>query len=255
MRNLAKVLDAVQRLVDQKDEDEPSPALHEESSPLAIVQPIGNPGLRLIGIKSMSAGYAVADPFRESVGVITQTGKAIGRPDRADWTQATLSSVKELSEVARSLGCVIEFRLPSNGRQLGDVIAKIGPSTFKDVSASAYITGPTSVLATLERVGGATEMHCGIRLVEQSRKMVICKVASVDLVRGLGNFIYQQVLLHGVAQWLRHGFFLRTMEVMSFEVPKTGSILDTLNRIYDAGGSAWDSVDDPDTEITEMRRS
>ena len=36
-------------------------------------------------------------------------------------------------------------------------------------------------------------------------------------------------------------------------IRKKGSIRETLHRIYEAGGKAWDDIDDPDKFIREMR--
>lgn len=46
---------------------------------------------------------------------------------------------------------------------------------------------------------------------------------------------------------------LKYFTVTSFEPPKTGSIRDALSRIHQAGGKAWDGIDDPDAKIAEMR--
>lgn len=245
-RQLSRVLDAVQRLVEQADEPEPGVETSQEKLESASA-------LRLLDVRTSSAAYRVAAPKPENaLRVLRVTGKNIESPAENDWSAATLSSLKELSEVARSLGCQIEFRLPGDGRHAGDVIAKVGPETSEVVEASAFISGPTSVYATIQRVGGATEMHCGVYLHDQQR-MVICRVNSEELVRDLGHYIYKDVFLTGQATWLRHNFELKRLTINSFEPPKTGSILDALRRIRDAGGDAWDRVRNPDAAISEMR--
>lgn len=97
-------------------------------------------------------------------------------------------------------------------------------------------------------------MHCGIRLQDQRQKMVICHIRGVELVRQLGQYIYQDVALTGTATWIRHNMQLKTMEIHSFEPPKTGRMRDILKAIRDAGGSAWDKVDDPEAFLAELRR-
>jgi hypothetical protein len=43
------------------------------------------------------------------------------------------------------------------------------------------------------------------------------------------------------------------MLIKGFDAPKEGSILEALNRIYEAGGKDWDNVDDPQALISEIR--
>lgn len=253
MRHLARVMDAVQRLVEQQEDSDTERALArtddtDRANPVDRV-------LRLIDIKRGSAAYPVAIPRPEpAIRLFREAGISIKRPESAPWTQSTLSSIKELSEVANALGCKIEIRQPgAKGKTYGDVLATITSKTYECVSQTAFIVGETSVYATVERVGGATEMHCGIRVPNQSRRMVICRVENEDLVRQLGQFIYQEVTLVGKATWLRHNFELRSMIIHSLEPPRAGSLNDALKRIHDAGGSSWDSVVDPDRLLSEYR--
>lgn len=255
MRNLSRVMDAVQRLVEQQEEDDSvSPATTISRQGLELNE---DRVLRLIDIKSGSAAYKVSVPNAQpALKLIGETGVAIKEPENFGWTQPTLSSLKDLSEVASSLGCIIELRLPGDKRgTFGDVLATITPSTFATVEVSAYIKGDTSVYASVERVGGATEMRCGIRLPSQPRKMVVCRVDGEELVRRLGQYIYQDIVLNGSATWLRHTGELKTMVIHNIEPPKSGSISDALRKIHDAGGDAWDAIPDPDAVFAELRQA
>ncbi len=249
MRALATVLNAVQRLVEQKDEnwaDEGDGAveIHAESGRV----------LHLIDVKSSSAAYAVAAPDRAvTLRVLSDVGSGINNPGDVDWSESTISSVQECSEVARALGCEIELREPGAARRYGNILAKITPVTYSEIEGSAYIHGRTSVYAKIERVGGATEMHCGIRLPGSPRKMVICRVASEALVRELGRYMYQHVILTGDAKWLRSNWRLKRMTIDAFDPPKTGSLVEALRKAHDAGGHAWDRIDDPNVVLAEMR--
>jgi len=254
-RNLARILEAVQRLIDQREEsdddekeDGPDGARAGPSLTASVV--------RLIDIKTGSAAYQVASPSPEAaVRLLSETATAIGAPDKAEWTQPTLSSLKELSDVARSLGCIIEFRRPpTKGQSYGSVLATIRPETYEAISGSAFVSGHTSVFAKIERVGGVVEKHCGIHVRGQAR-MVICRVGGEDLVRQLGKYIYHDVVLIGTATWLRKSLHLKSFHITAFEPPKTGSVLDALQNVYDAGGKVWDTIPDPDGYIAEMRRA
>ncbi|RJP35106.1 MAG: hypothetical protein C4547_09930 [Phycisphaerales bacterium] len=153
-RSLASVLRAVQRLVDQREDGqaEEDHADQEQS---------GDTALHLLSIKASSGSYAVAAPDRGAAfDVLRAVGASLKCPDQADWTEATLSSLEELSGVARSLDCSIEFREEATD---GSVLARIEPTTYDDVAGLACIDGRTSVYATIERLGGATEMHSSPR--------------------------------------------------------------------------------------------
>ncbi|MCH7703063.1 MAG: hypothetical protein IID37_15380, partial [Planctomycetes bacterium] len=85
--------------------------------------------------------------------------------------------------------------------------------------------------------------------------MVICRVRNADLVRELGQFMYQDLMLHGNATWIRHNWRLKTMVIDSFDPPRTGSILEILRKTHKAGGDAWDAVENPEGLLEEMRET
>lgn len=246
------MLDAVQRLVEQR-EDAAEDEVADDGKARTDVTPAT---LHLLSVKSKSAAYFVSSPDRlDAIKLLRALGTSIDAPDNADWTSPTLSSIEALSQSAKTLGCEIEFREPGSSEAYGGVIARITPTTYVDISATAFIYGKTSLYARIERVGGATARHCGIRLPGSPRKMVICRVTSDELVRDLGRHMYDHLILSGNATWVKHNWKLRTLVIDAFEPPKTGSVIDALRRAYDAGGYAWDSVDDPDAAIAEIRHS
>lgn len=248
LRSLTTVLQAVQRLVDQRDE------FIDDMQEGGDVQADSGIVLHLLNVKSGSAAYAVAAPEHDdTLSVLRLFRQCIDQPEHVDWLDSTLSSVKEISAVARSLDCEIEFRKAEKSRVYGGVIAKITPTTFAEIEGSAYINARTSVYARIERVGGAIEMHCGIRLPGAPRKMVICRVKTAELVRELGQYMYQYVILIGQATWLRHNWRLKRILIDAFEPPKVGSIKEALRKSHQAGGCAWDAVEDPERLIAEMR--
>jgi hypothetical protein len=245
-RTLSRILDAVQRMVEQTEDEDEGEGERTSGGDAHT--------LRLIEIRSTSAAYAVAATDHDSaISVLTATGKGIDAPDKFEWQGPTISSIEKLSEAARSLNCTIEIRLPHDGRRYGDVIARIGPDTFGVIANVAYVVGKASVFGKIERVGGATKMHCGLRLPEQSHKMVICRVVSADLIRQLGQHIYKTVMVTGEATWIRRNWEVKHFVINGFEAPKTGSIRESLDEVYRAGGSAWDSVKNPNKVLAEMR--
>lgn len=245
MRSLSRTLQAVQRLIegDQPESD-------SETSRSSPAEPeLG--GLHLLSVTSGSAAYAVAaDSADVAVGALRVAGSAIDAPAAADWTQPLLSAIEDLSAVARSLGCEIEFREPGRA---GHVLARIGPETFQVVSSTAFVSGESSVIGKVERVGGATEMHCGLRVPAQPDRMVICRVDGAELVRELGRYVYQSVIVTGTVTWLRAGWRIRHIHVKSVSPVKQGSIQATLQAMREIGGKEWAEIDDPDRFIMEMR--
>lgn len=250
MRSLAKVMQAVQRLVEQRDD------MVDDIESSTVVEDESRSILHLLGVTSSSAAYAVAAPDESRVIETLEAVQAdIRAPERADWLDSTLSSVREISDIAKALDCEIEFRKP-RFRTMGlgdDVIAKITPITFSEIEGAAYITASTSVYAKVERIGGATDMHCGIRLPGAPQKMVICRVQSAELVRELGQYIYQYVVISGQTTWLRHNWRLKRMIISAFEPPKTGRISDTLRCVREVGGDAWDALENPKAFMAEIR--
>lgn len=251
MRSLSRILSAVQRLVDQRDDLEDVEPEKPGESIEDTVQ--ANRTLQLLTIKAGSANYAVSSENKfATLAVLHETGKSIEAPERALWHPATISSLDELSHMASQLGVVIEIRSPGKGKTLGDVIAKIRPETASDVRGRAFRTGHTSVVGELQGVGGATEMKCRIRVRGRNR-LLYCGVASNQLIREMGMFIYADVLLSGNAIWYKSNNQLKTLTVTSFSPTKTGSLTDVAKRIRKAGGDVWDRIADPDAYIREMR--
>lgn len=255
MRALARIMNATQRLIDQREEDNADEDTQSDDEPQAIGIDLGEEGkvLKLLEIRSGSATYAVSAPNRNlALDVISKTGRGIENPVNFDWTEPTLSAVKELSEVARALHCEVEIRLPTTGRQLGDVLAMISPSTYSHISGQAFVKGRTSIFGKIERVGGVKEAHCGLRVAQQHRQ-IVCRVIGDDLVRELGQYLYKHVVVSGEARWLRKNWHLRTIRIDSFEPPKTGSIKNALKSAHDHGGHVWDKIEDPVRFLAENR--
>ena len=256
MRTLAKTLEAVQRLMEPTEEsgeqlDEGR--LGSDSGGEPQKEPLVS--LRLIDVENSSAAYRVASNDRRYVlDTLRQTRKAIDSPACAEWPWQVLSSLKDLSAIAKAMSCDIEFRAPGPPRRpYGELLATVDATTYQNVENSAFISGSTSVLGTIERVGGATEMRCGLRVPGQPRKMVFCRVTTEDLVRSLGKYMYQDVVVSGDATWARFDLRLRDLVIHSFEPPPAGTIAETFERIRALGGSAWDEIDDPESRIAEMR--
>ena len=241
---MARVSQATQRLIEQCAADDDEDASQPSSNGITI---------QLLQVRRGSVAYTYASDDRDSSwNRLALTGSGLKNPEDSEWTEADLSALKELSEVAHSLGCSIEFRKPYDGRKLGDVLATITPVSFDAAAASAYVIGQWSSFALIERAGGAGAMRCGIRVPKQP-KMVFCTVDDEKLVRELGRHIYEWVHISGEATWLRYGWRLKTMKITGMKPKKRISLVESAKAIHDAGGFGWDNVADPDAVLAEMR--
>jgi len=240
VRSLTRIFNAIQRLIEHTEKPE---ILEDEAEePIKSASPI-----QLLGVNSGSAVYPVcAFDGAAALKLFGEMGTKLANPTVADWDSVTLSSVAEISAAAKAIGCTVEIRRDD---KRGDLLATITPDSYADVSESAFIAGESSVFGYLERVGGATRPHCGLRIATQPTKMVICHVCSEELVRELGPYVYRNIRVSGKVTWLRKDWLVKTVDVKSFEPAKTGSICEALQEIYEAGGKAWDEVEDPEALI------
>jgi len=234
LRALTKALDASQKLLVGDDDNEIN--------------------LQLLEVKSGSAAYKIStdkpDQFLPSLQL---TGDSISHPENAEWDDEGLTAIKDLSAIAKSLNCTIEFRLPGERRIFGDVLATITHATYDTIASTAYFTSHTSVVALIERVGGATKMGCAIRVTSQPH-LVYCSIANEDLVRELGKQIYKQVSVSGKAKWLKRSQLLKTIEIDSFQ-----PLENRISSFFDKAkvlGSKWGDIraDRVDDELRELRQ-
>ena len=248
LRRMTAVMDAVQRLVEQRDEFSlDGEGSGGEESPLQLLQ-----------VTSGSAAYRVAASDRDrALKVFEDTGRQIHAPARVDWTSASLSAIDDLSQQARAMDVEVEFRgfEPSGrgtGGKAGPVLARIGPDTFDRVTAAAFVTGRTSLFGKVERVGGVTDAKCGLRVPAQKR-MVICRVATDELTRKLGRFVYQHLMVHGEATWLRGSGFVRSFVIEAVDEPASASLDEVRERVREATDNPWDAVEDREALLAELR--
>jgi hypothetical protein len=252
-RQLAKLLSAVQRLVEPVDSEDGDDEADEREA-------IGNldaTGLRLLSVRPGSAAYRLSSPRpTQDVQSLRLAGQAIREPAEGAWTAGTLSALERCSEAAHALGCQVELRLPSaaRGRVLGDVLAIIGPGTYKSVEGVVQLTGDTSSFATIERVGGATSHRCGLRFANQPSRMVFGTIRDGEgLAVELAKHLFQSVLVSGRATWIRRSNHIRRFEIQSFQAPRQIPIGSIFERLRAAGGVAWNVVPDPDAYVAELR--
>ena len=177
------------------------------------------------------------------------TGRLLKDPNAGGASEYILRPVKDLSAIAGSLSCTVLLR-GAGGEN--EILAKIEPNSFDQISRSMLISGTTNISGTVMRVGGATEMRCALRVPFQQR-LLFCKVGSKDVALKLGDALYQKVVAYGAAQWLRHTMRLYSFKVHEVTETVAGSARDHLKALWSAGLDAWADVDDPDALLHEIR--
>jgi hypothetical protein len=233
---LSRTLSAVQRLAVGRE-----PAEEDEE--------IKEGAIQLLGVKRGSAAYQFAgDTPDVALTNLRLVGRILSQEEEIGEKDFILNSVEEISSAARSLGCEIIIREPGKTHR---PLAKIGPASYENISHSILVTGDTTFVGVVERAGGATERRCALR-VDFQHRLLYCGVESNEIVRKLGQYLYQKVVVHGVARWLKSSWKVYSFTIREVSHPKEGSIRAALKALHDAGGSGWDEVEDPKAYLEEV---
>ena len=167
-----------------------------------------------------------------------------------DGLVAALRPIESLSNVARSIDCRIEVNLIGQQRPPFFVIEE---DSFQRISGRLLLSGATTVVGTVERTGGATSMRCLLR-VPGRRHLLYCTVESKDLVRRLGQHLYEQIAATGAATWIHRTWRIYQFTIRDFTQPQLGDPSEALGQLHNAGLKAWDRISDPGGFIRELRR-
>lgn len=246
MRVLARTLQAAERMIDGRDLEE---GASEISDPAAV-------NLNLLDVKKGSARYPVAAARRDyAIASLAATGEGIRAPLSHEWSEGSLGAIEELSQIARSFGYSIEFRAIGPAKQWldWDVLARIGPATYAEIAVGAFVRGDSSAVGRVERVGGATQMRCSVRLQARPDRLVYCSVDSPELVRKLGACVYQDVTLTGNFTWLRPSWRVRHIDIRSVVPLNPDQRAASLEKLRQLASKSWGSIKDPTAFVAELR--
>lgn len=180
---------------------------------------------------------------------LKETGKIISHPENAGENEYILRPVKDLSSIAGTLNCSILLR--EAGKRHTE-LARIEADSYERLSRSLLISGDTKISGTVQRVGGATEMRCALRVAFQAR-LLYCKVETQPVARKLGDSLYQRVLANGSARWFRSSLRIFSFTVKDVSQLKEGTISEHLKALWEAGLNEWEQLDDPDAQLQEIR--
>jgi hypothetical protein len=241
LRQFSDALSAVQDLASGRDPFETSHVPPEK-------------GIGLVDVRRGSVVYScVSHAPDEAKGNLTRVGlllRSIGEEAiEQDGLVSALEAIESLSNVARSVHCRIEVALP--GRRERPVFV-VEEDAFQRISSRLLVHGDTTVVGEVKRVGGATSRRCLLRVAGR-RRILYCDVESDDLVRRLGQHLYEQIAATGTATWIHRSWRIYRFTIRGFTQPQLGDPGEAIKQLRDAGLKAWDRIADPDAFIRELR--
>jgi hypothetical protein len=163
----------------------------------------------------------------------------------------TLKPIERLSEVAKSLGCRLEVAFANKPK---DPVFVVESDDFARLSTRLFLEGETTIIGIVKRVGGQTDMKCALT-VPGRRHLLYCDVTGrgTEIIRELGKRLYEEIAAHGTAVWIHSSWHIYKFTIRSFSQPKLGNSAAVVDKLRNAGLSAWDSIGDPETYIQESR--
>lgn len=182
---------------------------------------------------------------------LREAGKILRNPETAGNSEYVLRPVKDLSAIAERLDCKLVLRESGKTHQ---PLAEIEPGSYKRISSSILIKGNTQISGIVQRVGGATERRCALRVPFQ-QKLLFCKVETNEVARQMGEALYQRVVAHGLAKWLRNSMRVFSFSINSVAQTKSGTLADHFQALWESGLDDWEKVENPDELLDEIRAS
>lgn len=161
----------------------------------------------------------------------------------------TLKPLKQLSRIAKTKGCAIEI-LVEGKRGPSAIITKATYSTLHD----RLITDDDTVITgRLERVGGATERRCTIRVPNRDG-LLYCSIETKELSTELGEHLYSDVTVSGRGKFIARNWYLLSMTVSRIDQVDSGLTFEQLrDRIRKSSRGSWDNLESISKELESLR--
>jgi hypothetical protein len=169
--------------------------------------------------------------------------------DPEDGLAKMLKPIERLSEVAKSVGCRLEVALATRPKS---PLFSVGQEDFAKLSTRLFLTGDTTIIGTIERAGGRTDMKCALS-VPGRRRMLFCDVKTRKIVQRLGQHLYEEIAARGEAVWIHSSWHIYKFTIHDFTQPRVGDASKAIEELRKAGLNAWDKIRDPDKYIKGMR--
>lgn len=207
----------------------------------------------LLDVRRGSAVYrCISHAPEEALTNLARVGTLLTSLDKSDGEGEelipALRPIQTLSEVATSIGCRVQVRIAGQRPPLFCV----DKDDYQRLSERLLVRGETTIFGKVERVGGATEMRCLLR-VSGRRRGLYCNVKGRDVARELGRHLYEHIAATGTATRIHRSWRIHSFEVTGFTQPCFGSVPKVIEGLRDAGLSAWDQIDDPEKYMRELR--
>jgi len=193
--------------------------------------------VNLFDIKRGSAAYKCTT---SNPAVALPRLRRVGEWIQSEHTERGLGDVfphiYTLSETARRVQTDVEIRAGADANS--PVLLSVSPDTFDHLKAYHTVTGTTTIVGEVQRVGGATKPRCMVRVLNQ-RSAVYCTI-SVEQARQLAARLYETVALEGRAVWLKS-----TRDILEFDVTTVlpyarSSFKEVRRQLRSAGANRWD---------------
>jgi len=241
LRVVSEALSAVQNIASGRDPFEEQHVDPEKS-------------INLLDVRRGSATYrCVARSPEEAVANLTRFGSQLSSLDdnqeNGDALVTVLRPIETLSEIARSVNGQVQVKILG---QNGTPAFSICQDDYHRVSEHLFVKGDTTVVGTVQRAGGATEMKCLLR-VPGRRHMLYCKVKDKTLAQRLGQHLYEEIAATGTATWIHRTWHIHAFTINDFTQPRLDDVSETISELRDAGLNAWDEVDNPEQHLRGLR--
>ena len=187
-----------------------------------------------IGLLDVRRGSAVFSCLAhcpdEALANLRRVGVLLATPDErndGDGLIAALQPVRSLSEVAKSVGCRVEVTLGGRPKQS---LFSVSEDDYDRIAGRLLMTGETTIVGTVEHIGGATGMRCLLR-VRGRRRILYCDVKTKDLAQRLGRHLYEEIAAAGTATWLHSSWRIYRFTINDFVQPRLGNVLEAIEEI------------------------
>jgi hypothetical protein len=118
-----------------------------------------------------------------------------------------------------------------------------------ELNFPGFITGETTIYGRILRVGGKEPK---VMFEPFSGMTIYCNV-SEDLAKKLGEYLYTEIALKGIAKWNPHTLDLCNFKITGYHEFKSGNIQNAFSELSKLIGKYFSDVDDVDGYVADLR--
>jgi hypothetical protein len=210
-------------------------------------------GIGLVNVRTGSAIYSCfARAPREAIENLGRVGRLLSGTNadegEDDVLLSALRPIEHLSKIAKKLKCEVQVRMV--GQRAPTFVVE--DDAYESIAKNLMIRGETTVTGIVQRVGGATKTKCLMRVPER-RQLLYCNVQTKELAQRLGQHLYESIVATGTATWIHRRWRIYKFSIAEFSQPEVSTTEALIKELRAAGLDAWDSVEDPEAYLGEMR--